>query len=395
MDKMTEERTPGCAVCVYHGKEKAYEYATGVSSLETGKKLVGDEYFNIYSCSKITTVCAGLILLERGEFLLTDPLYEYIPEYRHMTVREPNGELHDAKRVITVGDIFSMTAGLNYDINSESIRKVRETDPEMHTDAVIRAIANEPLSFEPGTKWQYSLCHDVLAGLVGVISGMPFRDFVKNNIFKPLEMNDTFYHATPETLSKTAEQYRFLENGVNVSSEDLAKLQELGNGKDGKFVNVGREVQAYILGSEYDSGGAGITTTCGDYAKVLAMLANRGLGLTGERILSSATVELMKTNRLVTPELAANFNWPQLVGYGYGLGVRTHIDRARSGSVANIGEFGWGGAAGATAIIDTELGLSAFFVQHTLNPREGWYQPRLKNVIYAAAGDAPARYHQG
>ena len=78
-----------------------------------------------------------------------------------------------------------------------------------------------------------------------------------------------------------------------------------------------------------------------------------------------------------------DMSWSQLRGYGYGLGVRTHIDKAKSRSIANLGEFGWGGAAGSTAIMDTEERLGVFFVQHTLAPREEWYQPRLRNVVYA------------
>ena len=78
-----------------------------------------------------------------------------------------------------------------------------------------------------------------------------------------------------------------------------------------------------------------------------------------------------------------DFNWKQLTGYSYGLGVRTLTDKALAGSVGNVGEFGWGGAAGSTALVDTETGLAVFYVQHTLNPREEYYQPRLRNVVYS------------
>ena len=74
-------------------------------------------------------------------------------------------------------------------------------------------------------------------------------------------------------------------------------------------------------------------------------------------------------------------NWKQLDGYGYGLGVRTLITKT-AGSLCNLGEFGWGGAAGATAMVDTKEKLSVFFVQHSLNPREEWYMPRLRNIVY-------------
>ena len=380
MDEMVRTRTPGCAITVYHENEKVFEYAAGVSSLETGERLRGDEFFNIYSCSKIMTVTTALTLLERGIFLLSDPLYDFIPEYRTMKVRQPDSSLTDATRPITIGDLFSMTAGLNYDINSPSIRRARELNPKMPTGFVARAIAGEPLSFEPGKKWQYSLCHDVLAGLVSIVAGKPFREYVREAVLEPLGMTETVYHATPETLARTAEQYRFIANGQGIDA-DLVELQRCGHATEGKFLNVGKQIANYVLGEEYDSGGAGITTTCGDYAKLIAALANGGLGANGERILSAQTVDLMKTNRLNDEQLSC-FNWNQLAGYGYGLGVRTHIDRVKSGSNALLGEFGWGGAAGATAVIDSNLKFGAFFVQHTLNPREEWYQPRLRNVLY-------------
>lgn len=383
LDYMASCRTPGCAVVVYHQNRKAFEYAAGVSSLESGRPMDGSEYFNIYSCSKVLTVTAAAQLLERGKFLLNDPLYDYIPEYRHMQVRGKGGELTEAKRPITVGDLFSMTAGLNYDLNSPSIRRARElTGGRMETSVVARCLASEPLSFEPGEHWQYSLCHDVLAGLVEIISGRKFRDYVKENILAPLGMDSTYYHTTPEIEANMAEQYTFVPKGEGGISDinDIVEAQKYGKSPDGGFRNIGKKV-GYVLGPEYDSGGAGVTTTVGDYAKLAAALANSGLGLTGERILSPATVNLMKTNRLGEAQLK-DYNWEQLAGYGYGLGVRTHIDKSKSGSNANLGEFGWGGAAGATIIIDTEARLGVFFAQHTLNPREGWYQPRLRNVVY-------------
>ena len=381
LDLMARDRTPGCTVTVYHNNTKAFEYSAGVSSLETGKKMNGDEYFNIYSCSKIMTVTAAAQLLEQGKYLLNDPLCDYIPEYRDMKVRQPDGTLADAKRKITVGDLFSMTAGLDYNLNSPAFKRARElTDGRMDTDVVTRCIADEPLSFEPGSHWQYSLCHDVLAGFVSIVTGMKFRDYVKANILDPLGMTETVYHSTPEILDRMAEQYIFVPDG-QAAPADIVAAQQLGRACDGIFRNVGKGV-SHIVGAEYDSGGAGITTTVPDYAKFLAALANGGLGLTGERILSPYTVELIKTNRLGEQQLR-DFNWEALAGYGYGLGVRTHIDKARSGSNANLGEFGWGGAAGATAIIDTEAKLALFFAQHTLNPREQWYQPRLRNIVYS------------
>lgn len=380
MDYMAYNRTVGNAVEVYYRGKSVFQYASGYSDLENKVQLNGDELFYIYSCSKITTVVAGTQLLEQGHFLLNDPLYEYIPEFREMYIKTAEGNLKKAETPITVGDLFSMTAGFSYDLETNGFKKAKElTNGKMNTVDVIKCVAKDPLCFEPGSRWQYSICHDVLAALISVISGKKFRDYVKENIFDPLDMTQSYYHLNDEIEKRMAKQYCFV--GEEEQTIDLVEAQKCGNTKKGKFQNVGLS-NSFILGEEYDSGGAGIITSVADYAKLMAALANKGAGLTGERILSDYAVNLMQTNRL-TPEQLHTFDWPHLAGCGYGLGVRTHISPAQSGVFSNLGEFGWGGAAGATAIIDPSIDLGVFYVQHTLNPRESFYQPRLRNVIYS------------
>lgn len=380
MDYMAANRSPGNAIEVYLEGKKVFQYAAGYSDLENQIPLTGNEMFNIYSCSKLTTVTAGTQLLEQGKILLTDPLYDYIPEYRTMYIKQPDGNLKKAENVITIGDLFSMTAGFIYNFKTEGFQKAKEvTKGKMDTVETIRCAAMDPLYFEPGTHWRYSICHDVLAAVISVVSGKKFRDYVTENIFVPLDMKESVYHHTPETLKRTATQYSFVSAGNE--NFDIVEAQKSGKSNDGYFKKRDKEV-SHILGDEYDSGGAGIITTVSDYAKLMAALAGYGMGLTGERILSPYSVNLMRTNRL-SEELLKDFNWKQLAGCGYGLGVRTHINPAKSGIIANPGEFGWGGAAGATAIIDPTIGLGVFYAQHTLSPREEYYQPRLRNAVYS------------
>lgn len=373
MDYMVAEKTPGNAINVYIEGKPVFEYACGVSDIDTGTPLTGDEYFNIYSCSKITTVTAGMQLLEQGRFLLNDPLCEYIPEYRNMYIKDENGNLTEAKNKITVGDLFTMTSGMTYDLESDAIKKARKlTNGRMDTVTVVKNLALEPLSFEPGTHWQYSLSHDVLAGLISIISGKKFRDYVKENIFDPLDMKETVYHHTIETKNKTMSQYEY-----------TPEFDKNGNPIKGKFVNIGKDVaRGFVMGEEYDSGGAGITTKVSDYIKLIAALSNYGMGLTGERILSKCSVELMRTNRLNNIQIK-DFNWNTLAGCGYGLGLRTHINKSESGVISNLGECGWGGAAGATAFFDTGINLAVFYTQHTLNQKDEFSEPKLRNVVYS------------
>jgi len=340
--------------------------------------MTSDKLFNIFSCSKVATVTAALILHEKGFFLLDDPLYDFIPEFRDMYIRNSDGRVTKAQNSITLRHLFTMTAGFTYDTSTPGFQEAKRlTDGRMDTLTVARCIAGDFLSFEPGTRWQYSICHDILAAVVEVITGMKFSDFVKQNIFEPLNMKESFYH-NEEVIDRVATMYSY----VNSSETDLVRLQsEATNMSDGKAVDVGKKV-SLVFGSRYDSGGAGITTSVSDYSKFASALACGGVGATGERIISPASIELMRTNQL-SQEQKASFTWSQLRGYGYGLGVRTMTDKALGGSIGSIGEFGWGGAAGATLLCDPSLKLSVFYTHHMLNPQEEYYQPRLRNVVYS------------
>ncbi len=381
IDEMILERTTGCAVSVFKEGKEIFRRFAGFSSIEEQKEFTGNELFYIYSCSKITAVVSALTLIEQGKLRLSDPLDKYIPAFGNMKVKTPSGEIVDAKNKITILNLFNMTAGFDYDLQASwTERASKITDGKFDTLETISCLAEKPLCFEPGTHWQYSLCHDVLAGVVSSISGMKYRDYVKKTIFEPLEMKDTMFHLPKSECSRMAEQYRFIGNGEDCNT-DIVELQKSGNSSAGFFRNVGKDNQ-YILGTEYDSGGAGIITTLDDYSKFIAMLANSGIGINGKRVLSEQTINLMKTNTL-TEELLKDFNWEQLKGYGYGLGVRSMLNPTISNALSPIGEFGWCGAAGAATIIDTDNKLSVFFVQHVLNPREEYYMPRLRDAIYA------------
>ncbi len=379
MDNWAHEFTPGCCAVVYKDGKEVFRHQAGYSDLENQIPLSGDELFNIYSCSKVATVTAALQLYEQGKFLLDDPVYDYIPEFRDMAVRLDDGNIERAKSPITIRQLFTMTAGFTYDIDDAMLEIVsNSTNGKMDTLVFIKELANMPLAFEPGTHWRYSLCHDVLAAVVEVISGMKFRDYVTQNIFEPLGMHNSFYHLPEHKKQNLAKQYFFEASGA--TTDDIVKLQMSRSTSDGIIRKTDNKV-AHIFGDEYDSGGAGITTTPDDYARFMAALANFGTGVNGERILSAPTVELMRTNQL-SPSLLSDFTWPDLKGYGYGLGVRTMIDRAASGSLGSCGEFGWSGAAGSTTLADPECNLALFFAQHVINPRESYYCSRLRNVLY-------------
>ncbi len=382
MDHLTDDLVPGNAISVYYENKEVYNYASGYADIENKRPMSPDDMIFIYSCSKVATVVSAMQLLERGRYLLSDPLYEYIPEFKDMYVKTGDGKIKKAENDIKIWNLLTMTAGFNYNQNKDAphIIKANEiTKGKMNTVDVIKCLAEQPLDFEPGERWQYSLCHDVLAAFVEVVSGKKFRDYVKENIFEPVGMNNSYYHLQPGMEEKMARQYIY--RTVDPDKFDMVEAQSKGSSKKGYWENYGIK-NDHIHSNEYDSGGAGIITTVSDYAKFANALANNGTAQNGEKILSKGTIDLMRTNQL-SPEQKRYFSWSQLRGYGYGLGVRTLIDKSQASSVGSIGEFGWGGAAGATILVDPDRKFSFFYSHHMLNPHEDYYQPRLRNAAYS------------
>lgn len=367
MDKLTAWRIPGAEIEVYQDNKRVFKYASGYADLETKKPIDGSLYF-LYSSTKVATSTAVMQLLERGEILLNDPVKEYLPEFSEMYIKkeiEPGKfELVKAKNDITIKHLLSMSAGFDYNWNTPAINSVKEaTKGVSPTRDIVRAIAQSPLHFEPGEHWSYSLCLDVLGGFVEVVSGKKFSEYVKENIFEPVGMKDSTFRFTEDVKKRMATEYRF--------DDELNKAIPAG------FVNS----HSIGIGSEFDSGGAGIISNVEDYAKFASALANGGVASNGERILSPGTIELMRTNML-NEQALKDVNWSQLAGYGYGCAVRTMMNKGIGGSCGSVGEFGWGGAAGSYLMADPEKKLSVFYVQHLLNNQEPYVHPRLRNVVY-------------
>ncbi|WP_405132297.1 serine hydrolase domain-containing protein [Paenibacillus sp. FSL H8-0317] len=366
IDRITSWRVPWAEVLVMHRNDTVFHYRNGYANLEEKTPIGDGAIFNLYSMTKIMTCVAGLQLVEKGAMLLSDPLSDYLPEYAEMTVKKtmPNGEirLEKATRAITVRDLFTMTAGFSYDVGCPSIQEaVKSTDGTLPTRDFARALAKEPLLFEPGTHWNYSMCHDVLGALVEVVSGKRFGTYLRDEITGPLGMNDTAFNLNDEQQKRLIPQYAY--------NDELEKAVRMdGNG--------------FRVGTELESGGAGLLSTVSDYARFLNALTGYGTSPEGVRILSQASVELMRTDHL-NEMTRADYSWDHMYGYGYGLGVRTHISKAGSGSLSPIGEFGWSGAAGCMAIMDPDSELTVMYAQHLLNSQEPYVQRRLRNVVYS------------
>ena len=335
-DSFLEMGLPGFDLVVYKGGECILRYMNGYSDLENKVKMRGNERYNIYSCTKGITCVAALQLWEKGLYSLEDKLSDYMPEFEDMFVQTKNG-VKKAENPILIKHLFEMTAGFSYELGSPQILKCKEeTKGLCSTREVMKFLAKEPLLFEPGDRWEYSLCHDVLAALVEVVSGEKFEDYVKKNIFDPLKMENSTLMLPDDEIETIAPQYRF---------------------EKGKAVNVGKNILGYKIGKEYASGGAGGISTVDDYIKFLE-------GLRTYKLLKPETVKLMMADRLTDNQKRTY--WTRET-HGYGLGVRcTHPEKKNT-------DFGWGGAAGAYWAVDVENELSIYFGAHLISsPTQGF-----------------------
>lgn len=347
-DSFLDLGVPGFDLAVYKSGECILRYMNGYSDFENKIKINGKEKYNVYSCSKIITCTAALMLMEQGHFSLDDKLSDYMPEFENIKVKTENG-IENAKNPILIRNLFDMTAGFSYDTQSEQILKcIEETNGKCPTREVMRYLAKEPLCFEPGTKWQYSLCHDILAALIEVVTGMKFQDYTKKYIFDVIGMNDTTFMLPDDEIESVACQYRF---------------------EAGKLVNIGKDIPIFKFGSQYASGGAGAISTVDDFIKFLEALRK------GE-LIKSETLQLMITDQL--PDDIKHTYWtPETQNYGYGLGVRCPI-----GDPICI-DFGWGGAASAYMSVDLENEITIYFAGHLLSSPAQNLRSKLYRFIRA------------
>lgn len=352
MDALLELGVPGCSISIRKDHKEIYRYICGVRDRDTRVPMNGEEYFYIFSCTKPITVAAAMQLMEKGIISLDTRVADILPEFGDVTVDE-NGTLVPPNEPITVHHLMTMSAGLNYNIGNDFIGD-RDT---VTTRQMAAQMCRKPLLFHPGDRYKYSICLDVLAAVMEKASGVRYGEYLQKNIFEPLGMNHTSFD---RNASPMATQYHCLKETCEV-------------------VDIGKE-HPYNFNDHYESGGGGLVSTLDDYALFADAMACNGVGASGARILTKESIDALRVNQIGTFVRNTEYMCYTGPGYGYGLGVRTLIDKSQ-GQRSPLGEFGWDGANGAFVIIDPENHLSFSFMQHIRN----W--PRLMGEFYAPIRD--------
>ena len=355
---------PSCDMIVYKDGEEVYRHMVGFSDAERRVPTSANDLYRMYSATKVATCTTALRLVQDGKLGLDDPVSKYLPAYANLTVKQPDGSVAPAKNVMTIRHLFTMSGGVNYDMHrGGSPRILAEKGEKAGTVEICNAYVEEPFDFEPGTHFQYSLCHDILGAVVEVVSGKKFGQYMKEVIFDPLGMNDTTFLPTDEQVERISEMRRCDQ-------------------KTWKPVPIGKG-DPYQLSPNYESGGGGLTSSAHDFMMLGAALANRGTALNGYQLLKPETVDLFRTPQLdPVRHMDMMRAFPYMPGYDYGLGVRTFINNA--GSTAAKGHFGWDGASGFYILVDPDNNMSFVLAETVLGstPSALMVHNKARDLVY-------------
>lgn len=383
IDSLNKEYGIPAADCkITKDHEVVYRHMAGYSDYENTTPLTKDNLFRLFSATKIVTMTALLQQIERGTIRLYDEVRDYLPEFDQMKVADEfkfefplrwpksTDKCHYAHNSIRIIDLMSMTAGLSYDTSSDEENAIRKkSNNEASTREVIAEIAKMPLVYEPRTRYSYSLCHDVLAAVIEVVTSQKFSEYLTENIFSPLGIKDFYFHW--EKDQALSDRICAIYMGV-FGSDDIKP-------DDGMMTN------GFKITSNYESGGAGLAATVDAYSVFIDALCNGGVGANGARILSEKSVQMF-TVPYTTGQMSDDFAIAGKVGYEYGLGVRVLVDQ--NASKSPVGEFGWDGAAGAYVLVDTTHHISIFYAQHIAGFPKVYSEihPKLRDLAYECMG---------
>jgi len=356
----------------------AWFKAQGMMDREAGKPMRPDAMFRICSMTKPITSVAVMMLYEEGHFLLGDPISKYLPEFKNpkVLVKPASGEPYSipATREITIRDLLRHTSGLTYDSNATlgaMYRDAKVGTGLLQYDGTIednvKRLAAQPLLFNPGDRWEYSLGVDVLGRLVEVISGKPLDEFFRTRIFEPLGMKDTYFYPPGDKVERLATAYTYYsDKGLNRFPDTPITEGTFSYSAD----------YPYRGPKKLFAGGAGLVSTAADYARFCQMMLDGGKwGNT--RLISRKSVELMSQDQLgkIGPD------------QGFGLGFGVDGVKAPLAELGSPGQYAWGGFFYTAFTIDPKEQMILIFMGQLHPTGDLTLDNQVRVLAYQAIND--------
>ena len=382
LDEYTQKKqVAGVNVLLFKNNQEIGYWQSGYADIAAGKKYSRDTICRMYSMSKTVTAVAAYKLIEQGKLDLGQQLKDILPEFAEVTVCTDtgrNGTPHPAAKPILIQDLLNMTSGYGYGAywegstygEHETSKLIEELNADVAGPNIIttqefaKRIAKIPLNFEPGTDYQYGYSADILGAVIEKISGQKFSDFLKQNIFDPVGMQDTAFYVPQPKQSRLSKIYR-------TGFEEFT----------GCNLGVGYKMENPPA---FESGGAGLCSTVDDYMKFGLMLLNKG-NLDGANILHPATVDFMTTATL-RDDIQQKFNqkMEHLSGYTYCNLLRIATEPGKCKALTTKGEYGWDGWLGPYLGIDPANKLVVVMTMQKVDAGTWDLTRKVKNIIYSA-----------
>jgi len=364
-----DNKIPGAVAFVSRNGQTLYHKSFGISNPITKERYKNDDIFRIASMTKAVTSLAVLILWEEGKFFLDDPIEKYIPEFKNTGIlnsfnaKDSTFTTTPNKKKITIRHLLTHTSGMGYgeiDGNSE-IRAIYWKNnlrdifaPNENMQEVAAKIAKQPLHHEPDKKFTYSLGIDVLGYFIEKISGKPFPEFLKERIFNPLEMKDTYFTIPKEHHSRLVP--------VLTQKNGLWKMYSANH----------YNIRYPLLDSKtFFSGGAGLSSTVEDYAKFLHVFINQGRS-NGHQLIGKKTCELLFENQLTGIE-----NW----SHGLAFGLLSKKD-LRKGTGGSEGTLTWGGYFNTSYFADPNEKIIGIIYKQTRDISNDDTSQRFRELVF-------------
>lgn len=325
------------------GEIATYE-AAGLARIDDRTPITQDSLFRIYSMSKPITGVAMMMLWEEGLWDFDDPISKFVPQFSNLQVLasyddDGNVELEPLERQPTMRELMSNTAGFAYGLFGEDPANKAFQDQGVlastDLDEMIDKVAGIPLLAQPGEQWYYSIGMDIQGYIVEQLTGMSFGEYLRQQLFEPLDMMDTRFYVLPQDRERFAEVHYW-------DSETEGLVQQPHR----------TDRAGYLDPERLESGGGGLVSSAHDYARFIQMLVNQG-ELDGVRILAPESVRIMRTNSLTGEEdMSYGIGGPGQPGQGWGVDMAVTYDPQAAGSPQGPGTYYWAGAAGTSFWID-------------------------------------------
>ena len=345
-EDIKKNNLPGAVVLVGDEKGIVYHKAFGIKNPDTNERYTTDDIFRIASMTKAITSIAILKLWENGKISLDDPIEKYIPEFKDAEIlvsfneKDSSYTSKPSTKKITIRQLLTHTSGIGYDFidGNPSIKAIFHKkkqsfmkngvmcfcDEDVTIGEAIRNLADVPLHHEPGEKFTYSMGLDVLGYMIEIVSGKKLDVFYREEIFDPLDMNDTYFYLPDSKKERLVP--------VQTKKDDNWVIFE-----DDRF-NENYPVEGE---RKFFAGGCGLSSTVEDYYKFLSVFLNNGK-YKGKSFIGKQTNDLLFQNQL-----------PDTFGFGIGLALGIVLEKdLKNGGTGTAGTLLGGGCWNTSCFTD-------------------------------------------